>query len=72
MNKQSQARNDASMWNQAIQHVEGKLGQLNGNGNEAKRLRAAVGSFKAHRDAGFEWPGIRTAGTAVDSAPAKG
>lgn len=72
MSKKSQEENRENSWNQAIQDVEAKLGRLSGMdaGNEERRLRAAIGTFKAHRDAGFEWPGRRKAGMERTPIPA--
>ena len=49
-------------WDEAIQEAE----------NQIRELRKAVKTFTKHRDAGEEWPGFKTTGTAVESVPAKG
>lgn len=37
-----------------------------------RELKKAIKTFQIHRDAGEKWPGIKYAGTAMESAPAKG
>jgi len=56
-------------WDEAINDAERKLKHTE---MRTKRLRAAIETFKAHKRIGSPWPQKETAGTAVESAPAKG
>jgi hypothetical protein len=48
--KACQVPDSKKMWNRAIRDAEEKI----------KGLQEAIGSFRAHRDAGKPWPGTQT------------
>ena len=56
MNKdlqQENVQNEQNLWDAAIADTERKLQHVEAR---AKRLKAAINSYRAHRDAGIPWP----------------
>jgi hypothetical protein len=57
MNKVMQQENTAkeqNLWDEAIADTERKLRHVEAR---VKRLKAAINSYKAHKEAGIPWPG---------------
>jgi hypothetical protein len=47
-------QNEQNLWDEAIADTERKLSHVEAR---AKRLKAAIDSYKAHKKAGIPWPG---------------